>query len=98
MNPDDILDDEVSVIVDDTIRSLGLILIRDHDTNATAELAAATRLISHVRNRLPGLVADARDQDTSWAEIAARLHLTRLGAMARYAHHTRTRPPTLNLD
>jgi hypothetical protein len=98
MNPNDMLDDDVAVVVDDTVRSLGLILSRDHDTNAAAELAAAARLISHLRRRLPDLVAEARDQNTSWAEIASHLHLTRLGAIARYGHHTRTRPQPANLD
>jgi hypothetical protein len=98
MNPNHTLDDEVAVVVDDTVRSFGLILSRDHDTNAAAELAAAARLLSHLRRRLPDLVADARDQDTSWTEIAAQLHLTRLGAMARYGHHARTRPQPHNLD
>ena len=99
MNPNDRLDDdETAAAVDDTIRSLHLLYARNHDTNAAAELAAAARLISHVHNRLPDLVADARDQDTSWTQIAAQLHLTRLGAMARYGHHARTRPQPLNLD
>jgi hypothetical protein len=98
MNPHDIGEDEMAVVVDDTIRSLGLILSRDHDTNATAELAAAIQFISHARRRLPDLVANARDQDTSWAEIATQLHLTRLGAMARYGHHARTRPQPLDPD
>jgi hypothetical protein len=98
MNLHDIGDDEMAVVVDDTIGSLRLLYARDHDTNATAELAAVTRLISYARRRLPDLVADARDQDASWAEIASQLHLTRLGAMARYGHHARTRPQPLDPD
>ncbi len=98
MSPHDIVDDEMAVVFDDTIGSLRLLYAQDHDTNATAELAAASRLISHARRRLPDLVADARDQDASWAEIASQLHLTRLGAMVRYGRHARTRPQPLDPD
>ncbi|MGH9011425.1 MAG: hypothetical protein ACRDYF_16505 [Acidimicrobiia bacterium] len=93
MNPDQTLShDEVAVVVDDTIHALSVLFARDHDTNAAAELAAVVSLIGQARTRLPDLVADARDQDNSWAAIADLLHLTRPGAMARYGHHTRTRP------
>lgn len=98
MNPDDTLNDELAVVIDDTLDALRTLLAANHDTHAAAELAAAARLLSHVHHRLPNLVADARDQDTSWAEIGWQLGLTRLRAMARYAHHARTRPLPLNLD
>ena len=98
MNHDDTLDDEVGVVVHDAICTLALLFAQHHDTRAAADLEAVTALIRHARRRLPHIVADARDQDTSWAEIAARLHLSRLGAMARYGHHARTRPQPLNLD
>lgn len=98
MNPDDTLDDEVGVVVHDAICTLALLFAHHHDTHAAADLEAGAALIRHARRRLPDIVADARDQDTSWTEIAAQLHLTRLGAMARYGHHTRTRPQPLDLD
>jgi hypothetical protein len=97
MNPD-ARNHEIAAVVDDTLDALRTLLAAHHDTHAAAELAGAAQLISQVRHRLPDLVAEARDQDTSWAEIGHQLGLTRFGAMARYGHHARTRPQPINLD
>lgn len=98
MNPDDILNDEAAVVIDDALDALRVLFVANHDTHAAADLAAASWLLSHVHHRLPDLVAEARDQDTTWAEIGRQLGLTRLGAMARYGHHARTRHLPLTLD
>ncbi|MGO9332933.1 MAG: hypothetical protein ACLQCU_02565 [Acidimicrobiales bacterium] len=45
------------------------------------------------RTRLPRTVADARDQECSWAEIADLLGVTRASACQRYAGRT-GRDPT----
>jgi hypothetical protein len=98
MNPNDTLDDEIADVIDDALDALQTLLGTDHDTHAATELAAAAQLISYVHHRLPDLVAEARDQDMSWVEIARQLGLTRLGTMARYGHHARTRPQPITLD
>lgn len=47
-------------------------------------------LIAEAKLRLPAAVADARDQDCSWAQIADLLGVTRASAWQRYAG---TNPP-----
>jgi len=44
-----------------------------------------TSLIAQAERRLPQAVADARDQDYSWAEIADLLGVTRASAWQRFA-------------
>lgn len=95
---DDIVADEIARVVDDTVNALVLLRSGCHDTNAAAEIDAVTTLIRHARSRLPGLVADARDQANSWADVADQLGVTPAHAIARYGLRTRRRRPTFELD
>ncbi len=56
------------------------------DAGATLHLLAS--LTTEAGHRLPRAVADARDQDYSWAQIADLLGVTRASAWQRYAGRT----------
>lgn len=53
------------------------------DSGTTLHLIAS--LMIEAERRLPRAVADARDQEYSWAEIADLLGVTRASAWQRYA-------------
>lgn len=61
------------------------------DTGVTLHLLAS--LHAQIQERLPDAVADARDQDYSWAEIGDLLALTRAGAWNRYGRPGRRGDP-----
>ena len=65
-----------------TLRSMGWV------GDAGVDLHLLTSLIEEATKRLPRAVADARDQDLSWAEIADLLGVTRASAWQRYAGRT----------
>jgi hypothetical protein len=94
----DTADAEIAGVVDEALRSI--VLLRDHRTatNACRELDAVATLVRHARSRLPDVVADARDEANSWAEIAEVLAVSRPVVVARYALHTRNRRQPLELD
>ncbi len=53
------------------------------DAGATLHLLMSLRL--QIDSRIPRIVADARDQEYSWAEIGDLLGVTRASAWQRYA-------------
>ena len=55
-------------------------------------------LIAEARDRLAHVVADARDQDHTWGEIAHQLGCSRLSAIAHYAHNWKKRRRPLDPD
>lgn len=59
--------------------------------DAGAALSALASLIAEAQARLPDAVADARDGDYTWAEIATRLATTASTARRRYGHYARWR-------
>jgi hypothetical protein len=89
---------EIVAFIDETIETLVLLRGRHYDTNAGAELDAVAALIAHARSRLPGLVAEARDQANTWTDIAGQLGINRLRAIVRYGLHARRRRVPLDLD
>ena len=56
--------------------------------DAGVDLHVLVSLLEEVKSRIPRAVADARDQDYSWAEIADLLGVTRASAWQRYAGRT----------
>jgi len=53
--------------------------------DALADLHASVSLLRQGRAFLPHVVADARAQDRSWAEIAAQLQISPAAAQRRYS-------------
>ena len=82
-------------ILDEALAALGPLRDLDWygDAAITVHLLASLQL--QIQARLPDAVADARDQDYSWAEIGDLLGITRAAAWHRYGrpgHHGKTRP------
>ena len=80
-------------VLEDAIDTLGTLRGLPWLGDAGATLHLLTSLIDETQRRLPRAVADARDQDYSWAQIADLLGVTRASAWQRYAgrtHHHRT--------
>lgn len=66
------------------------------DAGATLHLLAS--LMAQAEQRLPRAVADARDQDYSWAQIADLLGVTRASAWQRYAYRSASNRTPLEPD
>lgn len=81
--------DDSATVLDEAI--VALARLRDMGMwigDADTEIHMLTSLIEEAEHRLPRAVADARDQDYSWAEIADLLGVTRASAWQRYAART----------
>src|SRR6266511_3262923 len=82
-------------VLDEAIASLGTLRDLPWLGDAGATLHLLISLIRQAEQQLPRAVADARDQEYSWAEIADLLGVTRASAWQRYAgrtHQHRTPP------
>jgi len=75
-------------VLDAAIESLGQVrgLEWVGDAGVTVHLLAS--LIAEARSRMPRAVADARDQDYSWGQVAELLGVTRASAWQHYAGRT----------
>jgi hypothetical protein len=86
-------DDSEAVLeaaIDSLATSRGLLPLGD----ASVELHLLVSLMVEAERRLPRAVADARDQECSWAQIGDLLGVTRASAWQRYGGHTvRDRTP-----
>jgi hypothetical protein len=66
--------------------------------DALAQLHAVASLIAEAHKQLPTLVADARDQQHTWKEIARQLRRSRLAVIALHAGRTARRRTPLDPD
>ena len=90
-------DDYSQGALDEAIDSLALLRgMAPPDSGVTLHIL--TSLKAEIEQRLPRAVADARDQDYSWAEIADLLGVTRASAWQRYAGRTPTNRTPLPPD
>lgn len=76
-------------VLDEALTSLGTLRSVGWVRDAGVDLHLLMSLIEEATGRLPRAVADARDQDLSWAEIADLLGATRASTWQRYAGHTK---------
>ena len=90
--------DDTKRILDAAIETLGTIRNLPWLGDAGATLHLLTSLIAETEQRLPRAVADARDQEYSWAEIADLLGVTRASAWQRYAGRTTNQRTPLDPD
>jgi len=89
--PDHAVVDEVSAaVLDEATLTLTLLRAPMHFGDALAELHAMVSLRVQIDTRLAAVVAAARDQDHSWAAIAAQLGLAADSARARYQNLSMT--------
>ena len=90
-------DDYSHHTLNDAIDTLALLRgMAPPDSSVTLHIL--TSLHAEIEQRLPQAVADARDQDYSWAQIADLLGVTRASAWQRYAGRTPTNRTPLNPD
>ncbi len=66
--------------------------------DAGDELHLLMSLLEEAETQVPKAVADARDQEYSWAEIADLLGVTRASAWQRYAGRTEKNRTPLEAD
>ena len=87
-------DDDTRAVLDSAIESLGTLRRLEWVGDAGATLHLLASLVAEASARVPGAVAEARDQEYSWAEVADLLGVTRASAWQRYAGRTaRDRAP-----
>ena len=91
-------DDDSASVLDDAVETLIVLRSPLYSGDAGAELHALVSLIAHAKGRLASVVADARDQEHTWGEIARQLGRSRLSAMARYAPNSKKRRRPLDPD
>lgn len=82
--------EETVVLVDEAVWSL-VVLRGGEMGDGRAVVSALASLIAEAQSRLPDAVADARDQDYAWAEIATRLASTASTVSRRYGDYVRRR-------
>lgn len=85
-------------VLQDAIDTLGTLRGLPWLGDAGVTLHLLTSLIAQAERTLPRAVADARDQDYSWAQIADLLGVTRASAWQRYARHTPANRTPLDPD
>lgn len=86
------IDDETAALIESAVETL--VCCRGSGSgDAGAALSCVTSLIMEALSWLPDAVADVREHDYSWDEIAARLATTPLCARRRYAPYSRGRVP-----
>jgi hypothetical protein len=81
---------DTSQAVDAAIKHLAGLRHWNGPTDATVTLHLLASLQTEASKRLPDLVANARAQGCSWAQIADLLGVTRASAWQRYGQHTPT--------
>jgi len=75
---------DTEVSLDAALEMLGTLRGLGHAGDAGVSLHLLVSLAAEAQVRLPHAVADARDQDYSWAQIADLLGVTRASAWQRY--------------
>jgi hypothetical protein len=88
-----VTDDDTETVVDTAIASLGELRGLDWLGDAPARLHLLASLIAETERCLPPAVADARDQECSWAQIGDLLGVTRASAQQRYTPRTTPADP-----
>ncbi|HVC71293.1 MAG TPA: hypothetical protein VNC61_13645 [Acidimicrobiales bacterium] len=91
-------DGDSASVLDEAVETLTTLRSPLSSGDAGAELHALVSLIAHAKGRLAFVVADARDQEHTWGEIARQLGCSRLSAVVRYAPQSKNRRRPLDPD
>jgi len=87
-------DNDTETVLEAAIDDLGTLRGLSWLGDAPTRLHLLVSLIAEAERRLPQAVADARDQECSWAQIAELLGVKRASAYQRYHGRTaRNRTP-----
>jgi len=90
--------DDTDVVIETAIETLANLRGFHWQSDAATRLHLLTSLMAETERRLPRAVADARDQDCSWAQIGDLLGTTRASAQQRYRGLTAINRTPLNPD
>lgn len=94
-----VTDDESDAVLAVAVNDMIMLRSPMWHGDAGALLHALASLHAQIDAWLPDAVADARDQDYTWAEIAALLGATSpVTIRRRYANHTKTRRRPIDPD
>jgi hypothetical protein len=99
LHPDHVVvDDDSAEALQQAVHLLELCRSPLNQGDGALRLHVLVSLIAQAEALLPDAVADARDQDHPWADIAAQLGVTDDTARRRYGQHHRTRTVPLDPD
>ena len=90
--------DDTESVLEAAIDSLGALRDLAWLGDAATYLHLLASLLAEAEGHLPRAVADARDQDCSWAQIADILGVTRASAHQRYRGRTAENRTPLDPD
>jgi hypothetical protein len=93
-----VLDHDSTQIVEDALYQLSTYRMPMGHGDGLLRVHALATLIAQANALMADAVADARDQDHPWSDIAAQLGLTADTARRRYSRHHRTRSVPIELD
>jgi hypothetical protein len=92
------IDDDTGTVIEAAIEALGDLRGLAWLGDAPARLHLLASLIAETQHRLPRAVADARDQECSWAHIGDLLGVTRASAWQHYGGRTPSNRTTPDPD
>ena len=93
-----VVDDDSATVVERAVHELSMHRSPCNKGHGGLRLHVLASLIAQAEALIPDAVADARDRDFRWDEIAAELGVTTATARRRYRDHTRPRSSPLDLD
>ncbi len=93
-----LLDEESDAVLVVAVEDLVLLRSPMWSGDAGAVLHALASLEAQINEWLPDAVADARDQEYSWPEIARLIGVKTATAKRRFAAHARSRRSPLDAD
>jgi hypothetical protein len=93
-----VVDDETGAVLCVAVNDVIMLRSPMWHGDAGAVLHAMASLADTINAYMPDAVADARDQDYTWAEIAQLLGDTKASIKQRYARHANSRTPPLDHD
>lgn len=85
------VDEESAAVLEEALHSLTMLRCAGSEGDAGARLHVLASLMAQADSVLANTVADARDQDYTWAEIAERLGIATATARRRFARDAATR-------
>jgi len=93
-----VLDDDSAEAIEEAVRSLELSRSPMNQGDGALRVHVLATLIAQANALLPDAVADARDQDHPWSDIAPQLGLTANTARRRYSRYHQTRNLPIDAD
>jgi len=93
-----VIDEDSETVLEDAVELLGTLRSPLNAGHAGLRIHALASLIAQAEALLPDAVADARERDFHWSEIAADLGISATAARRRYGDYARTREVSLEPD